>query len=149
MSLFIHNFNRLFGKVMIGLSLLICTICFFSLGKEGTIGTLGLIGFTLGVVGLLMGALLWWTSGKKARLQLTTDREKMLLNIIKQHGGKVTPAEIATSSDLSIVESQEALDELCRAGAGELEIIDGGKLVYVFHGFLSAEEKSKSRNVLD
>lgn len=145
-----HKFNRLFSKVLIGASIVIGGICLLGFGSPATgVKVASMVGVACAGFGLLVGGVLLMSSKSAVETSLTTEREKILLKIIRDHGGKVTPAEIAAKSHLSIAESQEGLDALCAAGAGDMEILKGGKLLYVFHGILTDEEKSTSQDVMN
>ncbi len=50
------------------------------------------------------------------------DREKAALGLARSRGGKLTQAELALDTDMSIDEAKKLLDELVGKGAAELEL---------------------------
>lgn len=68
---------------------------------------------------------------------VTKDRE--LLEALRENGGRITPAEAAMATSLSVVEADGLLSEL--AGGGHLTVErEGGALVYVLTGSFSERE---------
>jgi len=80
--------------------------------------------------------------GNRQQRRLEREREeRTLLELIAARGGRVTAVELAKDSPYSLAEVGEVLRRLCEQGACELHIGRDGQTVYVFPGFLSAEEK--------
>lgn len=75
--------------------------------------------------------------------------EAELLRLAKQRGGSLTVAEAVAYCDLSRDEAEQRLDDLCKSGFAEVRVSQDGVLVYQFEGFLSLEQKSRAKGVLD
>lgn len=86
---------------------------------------------------------------RKLRQDNWETRERELLKIIAARDGRITPAEIAAVTDLTIAEAEQQLSKLCRHGSGELQLTPDGKTVYVFFGFLSEQEKTDTKSAMD
>jgi hypothetical protein len=67
------------------------------------------------------------------------DIERAILSCAKQHGGRVTIAEVAAESALSFTEAKAALEELQRAGACTVDVTDQGAFIYEFNGLMPRE----------
>jgi predicted transcriptional regulator len=119
------------------------------------------MGFVLATLSLLGGAALI-RAARRAKLppelrerlaveQLPArsprDIEKAVLACAKQHGGRVTIAEVATESDLSFTEAKEVLEELSRAGACTVDVTEEGAFIYEFLGLLPREAKREALDV--
>ncbi len=77
------------------------------------------------------------------------EKESMILKIAAAQNGKVTIAEIAKDTSLSLAESKAPLEKMNSSGVTEVQITDGGSLVYVFSGLLSPAEKDTSKDALN
>ncbi len=75
--------------------------------------------------------------------------ERILLQMISEKEGRITPEEVALHSSLTIAEARKGLNALCEDGGGEIQLTPEGKKVYVFFGFLSETERKSARSVLD
>jgi hypothetical protein len=75
------------------------------------------------------------------------DIERAVLACAKQHGGRVTIAEVAAGSDLSFTEAKAALEDLSRAGACTVDVTDQGAFIYEFLGLLPREAKREALDV--
>lgn len=67
------------------------------------------------------------------------DIERAVLACAKQHGGRVTIAEVAAGSQLSFTEAKEVLEELSRAGACTVDVTENGAFIYEFNGLMPRE----------
>ncbi|WP_404366790.1 hypothetical protein ACIHQR_38225 [Corallococcus coralloides] len=75
------------------------------------------------------------------------DIERAVLACAKEHGGRVTIAEVAAGSQLSFTEAKEVLEGLSRAGACTVDVTENGAFIYEFSGLMpraSAPEALKS-----
>ena len=86
---------------------------------------------------------------RKSRREDIENEERDLLKVIAERGGRITPAEIAAATNLTIAESEDKLRKLCRHGSGELQLTSDGRSVYVFFGFLSEDEKAGAKSAMD
>ncbi|MHA7627317.1 hypothetical protein [Corallococcus sp. M7] len=64
------------------------------------------------------------------------DVERAVLACAKEHGGRVTIAEVAASTHLSFTEAKEVLEELSRAGACTVDVTENGAFIYEFSGLM-------------
>ncbi len=111
--------------------------------------------------GVLVGLLIFFTATfagsvymlikhSRARRKRGLEKtEREILKMIARKNGRITPEEIAVNSDMTIDEAKDHLERLCENGAGELQVTESGRLVYVFFGFLNPEEKKTAKSVLD
>lgn len=76
-------------------------------------------------------------------------RERLILKLIAQNKGSITPEEIAANSSITISEARIFLDTLCQNGAGEIRVTEEGRILYHFFGFMSSQEKETAKNALD
>ncbi|MCY1046858.1 hypothetical protein OV208_36475 [Corallococcus sp. bb12-1] len=67
------------------------------------------------------------------------DIERTVLTCAKQHGGRVTIAEVAAESSLSFTEAKTVLEELSRAGACTVDVTEQGAFIYEFSGLMPRE----------
>lgn len=95
------------------------------------------------------GTLLITKSVKSMRDEKYQIEEKKILKIIKRLGGRVSAIEIASESDMSAKVADDCLRKLCINGYGEEQIAANDSVVYVFDGFLTEEERTNSKRLLD
>ena len=75
----------------------------------------------------------------RSRLAAPASKDRELLEAMRENGGRITPAEAAMGSSLSVREADELLSEL--AGGGHLTVgREGGALVYALPGSLGEGE---------
>ncbi|RKG93319.1 hypothetical protein [Corallococcus terminator] len=67
------------------------------------------------------------------------DIERAVLTCAKQHGGRVTIAEVAAESSLSFTEAKTVLEELQSAGACTVDVTEQGAFIYEFNGLMPRE----------
>lgn len=78
-----------------------------------------------------------------------SDPESMVLKLAAAGGGRVTIAEVAAQTPLSVDEATQAVATLSRRGMAEAIVIEGGVVVYEFKGLLSLEAKTGAVDILD
>ena len=61
------------------------------------------------------------------------DSEKIVLQLAKKRHGKLTVAEVAANSALTLEQAKETLDQLNIKGFNEMDVSDAGIIVYKFH----------------
>lgn len=77
--------------------------------------------------------------GSREHHTAPASKDRELLEAMRENGGRITPAEVAMQSSLSVREADELLSEL--AGGGHLTVErEGGALVYALPGSLSERE---------
>lgn len=77
------------------------------------------------------------------------EKESIVLKIANTKKGRITIAEVVMDSQLNLDESKAILEKMSTDGVAELQITDGGSLVYVFTGLLSEKEKQTSKEPLN
>ncbi len=73
-------------------------------------------------------------------VQVTLKREKeplerAILRLAQDHAGRVTPAQVAASSDWTVEQAQKHLDEMVRRQVCEMRVLKSGTVVYHFTEF--------------
>ena len=63
-------------------------------------------------------------------------QESQILQLARRFGGKLTPVELASNTQLSLEEADKALEEFVRKGYAEMTVTDVGSIIYEFSGFL-------------
>ncbi|RKH68484.1 hypothetical protein [Corallococcus aberystwythensis] len=104
-------------------------------------------GFILAAI-FILGGLALLRSARRAKLPPelrdapaldARDIERAVLACAKQHGGRVTIAEVAAASQLSFTEAKEVLEGLSRAGACTVDVTENGAFIYEFSGLMPRE----------
>ncbi len=100
------------------------------------------------VVGLLLvGCGVWMIRAARPRFTLPPDDpEARVLALAEARGSRLTVDEVAAHCHLSRAESKRLLDKLTVDNAAEMDVTDGGVLVYTFPGLLSPAEKRTARD---
>jgi hypothetical protein len=87
-------------------------------------------------------------SGRRAALARQAT-ESELLRLAGSRSGKLMAAEAAMAMHLSEDVAREALDAMVTGGRAELEVTDGGSLVYSFPTLAALADKRTARGILD
>jgi hypothetical protein len=105
--------HKIFGTLLIVLAALLL------IGAHENQETLW-TGLLMGGLPLVGGGLLWWSALRrewewKQGLQQQQDRqwEKDILKCARRHDGKLTPADLALETSLSLDEARKRLEALC------------------------------------
>lgn len=72
--------------------------------------------------------------------------EKMVIAEIARRHGRITTGELAAATTLDLEESRTILQRLCDIGEGEMQVLPGGKFLYVFDDFLPLDQKEAARD---
>ncbi|MBT7445231.1 MAG: hypothetical protein HN790_14850 [Methylococcales bacterium] len=105
--------------------------------------------FVAAIGGLITGLKMLWDDRRNLKHTTVKTQELDLLSIVQQHKGRVTPIDIAMSSDLTVEEAETALNEYCAKDIAEKEVTPTGKVLFVFSGFINETEKQQSKNPMD
>ena len=62
--------------------------------------------------------------------------ERSILKTAREENGKVTPALVALHTDISIMDADNALQDMVKRGYASMDVNDNGTVVYVFQEFL-------------
>jgi len=76
----------------------------------------------------------------KGPVEVTIKREKeplerTILRLAQRNGGRVTPTQVAASSDWTIDQAQKHLDQMVRQNVCEMRVLRTGTVVYHFAEF--------------
>lgn len=83
--------------------------------------------------------------GKAAAIRAS---EQLVLETARARGGRLTVAELAATTSLTVEQAHAALERLCRQRIAEIHYTDDLTPVYAFRGLLSADEKASARDPL-
>ena len=87
-------------------------------------------------------------TGRRAELRRHAT-EAELLRLAQGRGGKLMAVEAAMALHLAEDQARETLDVMVAQGRAELEVTDGGNLVYTFPTLAQLSDKSTARGILD
>lgn len=146
-----RKFLGVTGVVLCGFS------CFIALGglinitkpdNDNLAGDIVLLLFFIAAA--VGGFILAKTHLRAAPAKKLTEQEKedLVLKLASSRNGRITRAELARDSALSLAESQKILEHMCEIGVAQLHVTDEGNLVYAFPGLISADEKATAKDAL-
>ena len=75
-------------------------------------------------------------------------REQIVLETARSRGGRLTVAELAATTPLTVEQAHSALEQLCRQRIAEIHYTDDLTPVYAFRGLLSEQGKASARDPL-
>jgi hypothetical protein len=87
-------------------------------------------------------------SGRRAELRRHAT-ESEILRLAQGRGGKLMAVEAAMAIHLSEEAAREVLDAMVTGGRAELEVTDGGNLVYSFPTLAQLGDKPTAKGILD
>lgn len=108
--------------------------------------------FVTVVIPAAAGVALFGSSiGGRSRLRVLRQQavESEILRLAMQHEGRLTVIEVSAALALSPEAATHALDSLCERDIADLEITDGGMIVYVFRDARRIQDKHATRGILD
>lgn len=115
-------------------STMLGTAMAFDVGTPGSSATYGsafcLLG--LGLIIAIPGGVLLATTVRAQRRQRQEAVEAKVIEAALKREGRVTAAEVAMVTDLSLVEAQAYLEKMARAGVIAVEVGANGTLIYHF-----------------
>ncbi|RLL46942.1 hypothetical protein D8M04_07025 [Oceanobacillus piezotolerans] len=114
---------------------------------ESNLGTDIALVIILGVIPLGIGILLCRYARKSAKKRMAGLLEDEILKLVTSLNGKITIAELAANTKLSIQESEQQLETFVKIGASERQISDGGVFVYYFRHIISQDEKEQAKPI--
>lgn len=148
----IHWITSAFGAILALFSLMMAFAAFGDLVyPQGTDTSMGVIVgicvfFVLTTAG---GAFLFYHGIRQGRRRRMERNERTILKIIAEKEGRLTPEEVALETEITVEEAKTQLDGLCEKGAGEVQVTQDGRLLYVFFGFMDGVQKASAQNPLD
>ncbi len=123
--------RRIGAAVGAGSLLMVGLSAFLLLARDDTSVGLTMLAFfgATGIAGL--GVLIATLRPKGAK---AAEREQLVLKLAEASGGRITIAQIASQTSLSVAEAKESLEELARQGVAEVLFDDDGAIVYELKG---------------
>jgi hypothetical protein len=104
-----------------------------------------------GLLPLGASAYLLWRlirRGHQPRLWRYRTREAAILKLARRLGGRLTVADVALGTGLTLRASEAALNELARKGYVELQVAPSGVLVYSCDALADAPDKNHAEGIL-
>lgn len=148
--------NKILGAA--GLALLSLFMLAGFLNRE-TSASAGAVVLALGMTVVLpaAGALLLARSHFRERSRLTGRRaalarhatESEIMRLAQARGGKLMAVETAMAMHLAEDVARETLDTMVSEGRAELEVTEGGNLVYTFPTLAQLGDKPTAKGILD
>lgn len=159
--------SELMGRLGLGLSGL--GLALISLGfiawaaLDAVVAGLSVVGGVVGVVfatTLLVGLWLGWMALRRRPDRAGGDRKRFdarhksrqrgILRVAEKMGGRITRADIALHTPMTVDEAEAMLEEMALDGICELAITDDGQQVYLFAAFVDGgADKKTARSVMD
>jgi membrane protein implicated in regulation of membrane protease activity len=136
----------LFGFLIGGLFLIGVSMTDYSLPEE-SLKTDITIGIVLGFIPLLVGIFICKKANNKGKKRQEDLLENEILKLVATLKGKITTAELAANTKLSIKEAESKLEYYVKSGFVERHISEGGVFVYSFLHIISEEEKRRAKNL--
>jgi hypothetical protein len=148
--------TKIAGAVVLGLLSLFMLAGFMNTETDAS-GPARAVALLITVLLPAAGAVLLARShfGEKSRLtgrRATLARhatESEILRLAQGRGGKLMAVEAAMAMHLAEDVARESLDAMVAEGRAELEVTDGGSLVYTFPTLLQLGDKRTARGILD
>lgn len=148
--------KKIAGAVVLGLLSLFMLAGFVNTDTDAPGGTRA-VALLITVILPAVGAVLLARSHFNEKSRLTGRRaalarhatESELLRLAQGRGGKLMAVEAAMAMHLSEDVVRETLDTMVGEGRAELEVTDGGNLVYTFPTLLQLGDKRTARGILD
>ncbi|MCE5170606.1 hypothetical protein LQV63_14920 [Paenibacillus profundus] len=83
----------------------------------------------------------------KRRRRKQEELESATLVLAASHGGRLTPAELAMYTRISVQKASSLLEHFVKQKAAILKIADNGTYVYEFDGLLNDREKAEAQSL--
>ena len=132
------------GLLVIALSLpCVLAMCHdVMVGADNLVGALMAGGFAgvIVVIGLVFIGIAAQSHHERGRIA-RHERERVVLQAARQHGGHLTVADLAVDSGLTVAESAALLDQMERVDLAQGAVSDAGQVVYVFPAFATPRDK--------
>jgi len=146
------TFKRTIDKVLNYMAILLPTVSLLFIAAtlndilDGSATHATWMVFVLSLVGTATGLKLLFDAWRCKHKSTQKYAEKHLLEIVRQHAGRVTPIDIAMQTDYTVEEAEQKLDLFCEQNIAERDLTPSGKIVYVFPGFMSEAEKRQAQD---
>ncbi|MFA9559991.1 hypothetical protein ACERII_22005 [Evansella sp. AB-rgal1] len=117
-----------------------------SIAEEGLAQSISsILSFTIPVI--VLGIYLIRSYFQKVKKVEAEYVERVVLQVVKKNGGSITVTDLAASSELSITEAKNVLEDICKNGLAERRLTDSGAMVYRFSTVLTAQEKENAKGL--
>ena len=119
-------------------------LLFFDASSEySNVELLAMVSF-LSLLPLAGGFGLGFYTLKKTMGHRHEKEERSILNLAAQCGGKLSVAEVAARTRYSSDQAAKVLDAMHQRGLNEMEVTEGGAIIYKFPGFVNDTDKQKA-----
>jgi hypothetical protein len=141
-----ENFRYILGIITVALGsfLIFGGLVNYFDGTE-TLGGFLALGFFVGILPITAGAWLIYAAKRDSNNRKLKDSEQQILKLAMQSKGRVTAAQVATFTSLSLTEADNKLKELQEKGIFIIKISEEGEIVYK----LSSSIDGSSGNLID
>ncbi len=132
-----ENFRYLIGifAIIVGNFLLFGGLVNYFDGKE-TFGGFLAFGFFIGVLPIAGGAWLIYAAKKNSAQRKLKNSEQEILKLAMKSNGRLTAAQVATFTSLSLEDADNKLKELQERGIFILKITEEGEIIYKLNSSL-------------
>lgn len=117
------------GFLAVGLLMLIGTIGNYEMIEDELTDWLGML-FFMSLLPTAIGALLWRKAARLASDKRNRKHEALIIAIAQAKNGKITSADVAVESDLTVAEGKKLLHEMYVNDLFSMHIEDEGQIVY-------------------
>lgn len=112
-------------------------------------GTYGALVFLLGSGSTASWGAYRLLRARRAPALPAADPTHVVLALAAREGGRVTVAEVAAKTHLSLQEARATLDELSRRDMASSIVTEGGVEIFQIKGLLGPAQKLAARDILD
>jgi hypothetical protein len=129
-----------------GLVMILGSIIQIDKGEKSLGSTIALsLGF--GVLPTVAGLQICRRMKASARQRKIEREEHAIMLLATQHNGKLTPAELAMHTDMSVAQAQRLLEQYTIQGITSIGISESGARVFHFHELISDDEKDRAEEL--
>ena len=97
----------------------------------------GLLPAARGVSGLIAARSSEPAARRIGERERAIERERAVLGLARERGGRLTPALVALDCSMSVEEAEAVLDGMAKKGHASMRVRDDGRIEYEFSEFMS------------
>jgi hypothetical protein len=144
-----ETFLFIIGIVLIAFGLFMTLVGIILIGdpKDGTVGGAIALTLFLGILPTAAGFLICRRMKANARHRKIDKDEDFIMMLATQHNGRLTPAELAMHTDMSVAQAQNLLEQYTIQGITSIGISESGARVFHFRELISRDEKDRAEEV--
>jgi hypothetical protein len=144
-----ETFLYIIGIVMIVLGLFMTLGGVINIIEPDNMSVGGAVALTviMGILPTVAGYLICRRMKSNARHRQNEDDEHAIMMLATQHNGKLTPAELAMHTKMSVAQAQKLLEQYTIQGITSIGISESGARVFHFHELISDDEKDRAEEV--